>query len=82
MPWIETRKTPYGFEYSVGTIPVARAKWVKTHKGEWKLHVSTLAPSDRDYTAGQFDVQTMPLSEVAKYIHQRLERPAPTPDID
>jgi hypothetical protein len=82
MPWINTRKTPYGFEYSIGTIPVARAKWVKTHEGAWKVHVSTLAPSDFEYTEGQFDVATMPLNEVTAYLHKRLENPMPTPVID
>ena len=82
MPWIDTRKTRYGFEYSVGTIPIARAKWVRTGDQGWKLHVSTLAPSDTGYISGQFDVETMPLNEVAKYLHARLERPMPTPVID
>ena len=82
MPWIDTRKTDYGFEYSIGTIPIARAKWARTLDRGWKLHVSTLAPSDTGYTAGQFYIETMPLNEVTKYLHARLERPMPTPEID
>jgi hypothetical protein len=81
MPWVDTRKTDYGFEYSIGTIPIARAKWVRVEE-KWKVRVVTLAPSDDGYASGQFDTETMPLNEVMRYIHARLEKPMPTPVID
>lgn len=82
MAWIDTRKTDYGFEYTIGTIPIARAKWVRTAGESWKLHVATLGPGENSYTESGFDVETMPLSEVTKYLHSRLERPMPIPEID
>ncbi len=84
MPWITTRKTRYGFEYSVGTIPVARAKWVNVAEvgTQWQVQVATLTPSDTNHTAAVFDIETMPLSEVMAYIHDRLARPEPAPEID
>ena len=82
MPWVDTRKTDYGFEYSVGTIPVARAKWVKTGEGVWVVHVVTLAPSDLSYVESQFDFAAMPLNEVMAYVHNKLKKPMPTPYID
>lgn len=80
MPWVDTRKTDYGFEYLVGTIPVARAKWRKVD-GAWQVEVFTLAEGDAPMSS-IFDTATMPLKHVTAYIHRRLEKPMPTPEID
>jgi len=82
MPWIDTRKTAYGFEYSIGTIPIARAKWVRTVDQGWKLQVATLEATDRSHMDIAYHAEVMPLNEVMKYLHARLERPMPAPVID
>lgn len=81
MPWINTRKTPYGFEYTVGTIPIARAKFVQ-RDGGWQVQVATLEPTDRSHMDIAYRSDVMPLKDVAAYLHARLERPMPTPVID
>ena len=81
MPWVNTRKTPYGFEYTVGTIPVARAKWVRVD-GKWQVQVATLEATDRTHMDIAYHAEVMPLDEVTAYLHKRLENPMPTPVID
>ena len=70
MPWINTTKTPRGFDYSIGQVVIARANWVATPRG-WQVCLSHMAAG-----AGVVEI-VMPLAEVTAYLHAHTTNPPP-----
>lgn len=69
MPWITTHKMKYGFEYRIGRVPIAWAKWVKVGD-EWYVGLSYPLEDQLVPSAAAFANETIKLREVIPRLHE------------
>lgn len=72
MPHITTRKTAYGFEYSIGSLPVARAVWFRVSGGKWAIKLIHAAKTNERREAYDFHVEVMKLKDVMGYLSRLM----------
>ena len=83
MAQITTVRTKYGFEYYIGSLCIARAKFVKRYSsppGTWAIELTHMDHAETSFgSAALSQPVEMGLRDVFAYLNQRMNTPHPTP---